>query len=141
LNKLESKVLCIIDIPSIRHALSIPESSLVVSEPFEEEKLIKVYKECPLEVKILFLQTIVKPEYHYESMSLPMNISFMIIEVQWACSILSQILGLDNNKFVVEAMLGFLLIFFSQILVSQPVSALKISSPIMYTISWKISNH
>ena len=36
----------------------------------------------------------------------------MVIEVQWACSILSQILGLDNDKFVVEVMLGFLLTFF-----------------------------
>jgi hypothetical protein len=36
----------------------------------------------------------------------------MIIEVQWACSLLSQILGLDNDKFVVEVMLGFLLTFF-----------------------------
>ena len=36
----------------------------------------------------------------------------MVIEVQWAFSILSQILGLDNDKFVVEVMLGFLLTFF-----------------------------
>jgi hypothetical protein len=36
----------------------------------------------------------------------------MIVEVQWACSLLSQILGLDNDKFVVEVMLGFLLFFF-----------------------------
>jgi hypothetical protein len=36
----------------------------------------------------------------------------MIIEVQWVCSLLSQILGLKNDKFVVEVMLGFLLICF-----------------------------
>jgi hypothetical protein len=36
----------------------------------------------------------------------------MVVEIQWACSILSQILGLDNDKFVVEVMLGFLLTFF-----------------------------
>jgi hypothetical protein len=62
--------------------------------------------------KNLFLQTIVKPEHHSESLSLPINVSIMIIEVQWACSLLSQILGLDNDKFVVEVMLGFLLTFF-----------------------------
>jgi hypothetical protein len=43
---------------------------------------------------------------------MPSNLSIMIIEVQWACSLLSQILGLDNDKFVVEFMLGILLIFF-----------------------------
>jgi hypothetical protein len=61
LNKLGSKVLCGIDTMSIRHTLGIPESSLTVSEPFEEEKIIIVYRECPLEVKTLFMQTIVKP--------------------------------------------------------------------------------
>ena len=71
-----------------------------------------IYRECLPEVKTLFLQTIVKPEHHSESLSLPASMSVMIIEVQWACSLLSQILGLDNDKFVVEVMLGFLLIFF-----------------------------
>jgi hypothetical protein len=36
----------------------------------------------------------------------------MIAEVQWACSLLSQILGLYNDKFLVEVMLGFLLVCF-----------------------------
>jgi hypothetical protein len=112
LNKLGSEVFYRIYSPSIRHDLSTPESSPAVLDPFKEEKLITVYRECPPEVKPLFLQTIVKPEYHSESFSLPMNISVMIIEVHWACSILSQILGLDNDKFVVEVMLGFMLIIF-----------------------------
>jgi hypothetical protein len=112
LNKLGSDVLCRVDSPSIRYALGIPESPSAVSEPFEEENLIMVYRECPPEVKNLFLQTIVKPEHISESLSLPMNVNVMVIEIQWACSILSQILGLDNDKYVVEVMLGFLLTFF-----------------------------
>jgi hypothetical protein len=83
-----------------------------MSDLFEEEKMITIYRECPSEVKTLFLQTIVKPEHHFESMSLPSNVTVMVVEVQWACSILSQIIGLDNDKFVVEVMLGFLLTFF-----------------------------
>jgi hypothetical protein len=47
LNKLGSEVLCEIDSPSLRHTLSIPESSPTVSEPFEEEKMITIYRECP----------------------------------------------------------------------------------------------
>ena len=74
--------------------------------------MITIYRECALEVKTRFLQTIVKPEHHSESLSLPASVSFMVIEVQWACSLLSQIFGLDNDKFVVEVMLGFLLTFF-----------------------------
>jgi hypothetical protein len=71
-----------------------------------------VYRECPPEVKNLLLQTIVKPEHISESLSLPMNVNIMVIEVQWACSILNKILGLDNDKYAVEVMLGFMLTFF-----------------------------
>jgi len=83
-----------------------------LSEPFKEDKMITVYRECPSEVKALFLQTIVKLENHSKSLSLPINANIMVIEVQWACSLLSQILVLDNDKFVVEVTLGFLLTFF-----------------------------
>jgi hypothetical protein len=83
-----------------------------MSKPFEEEKLVTVYMECPPEVKNLFLQKIVKLEHYSESLSLKMNVNVMVIEIQWAGSILSQILGLDNDKYVVEVMLGFLLTFF-----------------------------
>jgi hypothetical protein len=112
LNKIGSEVLCQIDSSSLRHTLSRPKSSPTVSEPFEEEKMIKIYREFPSEVKFLFLQTIVKPEHHYESLSLPISVNVMIIKVQWVCSLLSQILELDNDNFVVEVMLGFLLTFF-----------------------------
>jgi hypothetical protein len=60
-----------------------------------------VYRECPLEVKTLFVQTIIKPEHYSESLSLPASVSVMIIEAQWDYSLLSQILGLENDKFVV----------------------------------------
>jgi hypothetical protein len=36
----------------------------------------------------------------------------MVVEFQWVCSLLSQVLGLDSDKYVVEFMLGFLFIFF-----------------------------
>ena len=51
--------------------------------------MIIIYRECLPEVKTLFLQTIVKPKHHSESLSLPTNLSIMIVEVQWACSLLS----------------------------------------------------
>jgi hypothetical protein len=60
--------------------------------------MIMIYRECLPEVKTLFLQTIVKPEHHSESLSFPASTSIMIVEVQWACSLLIQILGLDNDK-------------------------------------------
>ena len=43
---------------------------------------------------------------------MPLNVNLMVIEVQWVYSLLSQVLGLDNDKYVLEFMLGFLLTFF-----------------------------
>jgi hypothetical protein len=37
----------------------------------------------------------------------------MVIKVQWVLSLLSHVLGLGNEKYVVEVMLGFLLNFFN----------------------------
>jgi len=74
--------------------------------------MIKIYRECPSKVKTLFLQTIVKTKHHSKILSLLVNVNIMIIEVKWACSLLSQILGLDKDKFVVKVMLGFLLNLF-----------------------------
>jgi hypothetical protein len=41
-----------------------------------------------------------------------MNVYIMVIKVQWVCSLLSQILGLDSDNYVVEVKLGFLLTVF-----------------------------
>jgi hypothetical protein len=111
-NKQGSLVLCRIKRLSIRESLNIPESFYVNSKPFDEDKLIRVYRECSSEVQNLFLQQIVKPEQFYESMSLPMKVDIMVIEVKWVFSLLSHISGLDNDKYVVEVMLDFLLTFF-----------------------------
>jgi hypothetical protein len=47
LNKQGSEVLCRVEILSIRSALGIPDSFSAVFEPFKEEKMIMVYRECP----------------------------------------------------------------------------------------------
>jgi len=51
LSKLGSEVLCKVDSPSLRHTLNISDVSPIVSEPFEEQRMIMIYRECPLEVK------------------------------------------------------------------------------------------
>jgi hypothetical protein len=82
-----------------------------VSKPLNEENIIRLYRECPSEVRDMFLQKIVKLEHFSESLSLLINVSIMVIEVQWVCSLLSQVLGIDNEKHVVQVMLSFLLVF------------------------------
>jgi hypothetical protein len=73
LNKLGSEVLCEIDSPSLRHTLSVSESSFTVSEPFDKEKMITVYREFPSEVKTYFCKPLsnlntIQKVCHYLSM-------------------------------------------------------------------------
>jgi hypothetical protein len=55
----------------------------------------------------------IKLEHFSEGMSLLMNVNIMVIEVQRVCSQLSQVLGLDKDKYVFEVMFSFLLTFFN----------------------------
>ena len=74
--------------------------------------MIRVYRECQLEIKTLFLKMIIKLDQFPQSLFFPLSIYIMISEVQCVCSFLSQVLGLNNDIFIVEFMLGFLLKFF-----------------------------
>jgi len=81
--------------------------------------MIRVYRECQPYLKSQFLQKINKLEQMSESLSLPMSINMIVIEVLWVYSILSRILGLYSDKYVIEIILGFILNVSSQSLVSQ----------------------
>jgi len=49
-NKRGFEVLCRVESLSIKESLSIPKSFPTIYEPFNEEKLISLYREYPLEV-------------------------------------------------------------------------------------------
>jgi hypothetical protein len=66
-NKQGSEVICRVESLSNQDSLGMLESFFIVSEPFNEEKIINVYRECPSKSKDLFLQTIVKPEHFSKS--------------------------------------------------------------------------
>ena len=55
MNKQRFKALYRVESLSIQDSLSIPKSFFVASEPFDEENIIRVYRECPSEVRDLFL--------------------------------------------------------------------------------------
>jgi hypothetical protein len=49
-NKQRSNLMYRLDILSIQYSLGIPESFSAISEPFNQEKIIRVYRECPSKV-------------------------------------------------------------------------------------------
>ena len=89
MNKQGSEVMRRVESLSIRDSLDILEYFSANYEPFNEEKIIRVYRECPSEIRDMFLQIIIKPEYFSMGLSLSMNVNIMVIEVQWVYSLLS----------------------------------------------------
>jgi hypothetical protein len=104
--------LCKIDVVPVRDSFKIPKSFYENFEPFDEEEMIRVYRECQLDIKTLFLRMIIKLDQFPQSLFFPLIIYIMISEVQCVCSFLSQVLGLNSDRFVVYVMLGFLLKLF-----------------------------
>jgi len=104
-----SKILCRIDAKYVRGMLSLPDSFPVNLKSFNEQVLIELYKNCKTEVKCQFLSSILKVGQLLEGLFLPYNVNIFKDEVQLVMSIVSQVLGLDDDMHVNEVILGFLL--------------------------------
>ena len=89
--------------------LSLPDSFPVNPESFNEQVLIKLYKNYKIEVRCQFLSNILKVGQSLEGLFLPYNVNIFKDEVQLVMLIVSQVLGLDDDTHVNEVILGFLL--------------------------------
>ena len=76
--------------------------------PLNEENLMSTYCQLSLELRVDFLSKFIKPSqyFSYESLSFPTSI--FNCEVQFVVTILSQILGLENDRSINEIIIGFL---------------------------------
>ena len=68
-----------------------------------------MYKICKTEVICQFLSSILKDGQSLEGLFLPYNVNIFKEEVQLVMSLVSQILGLDDDTHINEVILGFLL--------------------------------
>jgi hypothetical protein len=112
IDKKGSKVMCKIDCVLVNESLKITKSFSENSEPFDEEEMIRVYREFQPKIKTFFLRMIIKLNQFPQSLYFPLIIDIMVSEVQCVFSLLSQVLGFNNDRFVVEVMLGFLIKLF-----------------------------
>ena len=104
-----SKILGRFDAKSIRGMLSLPHSFPINPKSFNEKVLIELHTYCKTEVKYQFLSSILQVRHSLEGLFLPYNVNIFKDEVQLVMSIVSQVLGLDDDKHVNEVILGFLL--------------------------------
>ena len=91
-----------INAKSVHGMLSFPDSFPVNPESFNEQFLIELYKNCKTEVRCQFLSIILKVGQSLEGLFLPYNVNIFKDEVQLVMSIVSQVLGLDDDKHVSE---------------------------------------
>ena len=68
-----------------------------------------MYKNCRTEVRFQFLSSILKDGQSLEGLFLPYNVNIFKEEVQLVMSLVSQILGLDDDTHINEVILGFFL--------------------------------
>ena len=104
-----SKIICKIDAKSIRGILNLPDSFPDNCEFVNEPILAKMYKSCKTKIRCGFLSSIHKEGQSLEGLFLSYKVHIFKEEVQLVMSLVYQILGLDDDIHIREAVLGFLL--------------------------------
>ena len=66
-------------------------------ESLNESVLVEMYKSCKTEVRCQFLSSTLKDGQSLERLFLPYNVNIFKKEVQMVMSLVSQILGLDDD--------------------------------------------
>ena len=95
-----SKILCKVDAKTICMILSLPDNFPDRCESLNERVLIQMYKNCRIEVRCQFLSSILKDGQSLEGLFVPYNVNIFKEEVQLVMSLVSQILGLDDDTHI-----------------------------------------
>ena len=104
-----SKILCKIDVKSIHRILNLPDSFPNNCESVNESFLAEMYKSYKTEIRGEFLSSILNEGQSLEGLFLPYNVNILKKDVQLVMSLVSQILGLDDDIHISKVVLGFLL--------------------------------
>ena len=104
-----SKRLYRINAHVFKESLGLPASFSQNPDPFIEDGLVRFYKDCILEEKDNLFSKILKPVQSIVGISFSFDDSMCEEYVQSLLSLLGQFLGHENDTFVVEIMLRFLL--------------------------------
>ena len=94
------KSLCRVNSQGIRESLGLLDSISQNVESFDELEITRVFRESNVEVKNYFLSKILKSDQFVKFLSFPYEINIFQDNFQLVFVLLSQILGLDNDKYV-----------------------------------------
>jgi len=111
-NHRRENLICAFTPQSIRAILGLPEELFMNFFPFSEITMIDLFKSYDPRNKGQFLKVVLKPDIDVQSLKYPCLTSSFINEIQIVFSLLSQVLGLDHDREVSEAMPGFLMVYY-----------------------------
>ena len=110
MDRLNSKVLCLIDAPAIHKALAVPREFVQLSQEYKEEIIIQFFHESAVEIKESFMKSCSKLDGEILSLSYPIDLDLFNEEAQSYVTLASQFLGLDTNGYVTETLLSLLFV-------------------------------
>ena len=101
-------ILFLINSLIIRYSLELPPSFTLKQEYFVEENLIVQFRHVVDEEKQIFYSKILKSDVFIVGQSFPLDVSLFNEESRLVISMLSQFLGMDTDRFVLELLLSLL---------------------------------
>lgn len=137
MNSNGSKVSCHINSQSIRETLSIPESNEDMIKQFSELLCLEPVRGLGQTQLHSFISKMTKPNVTIEGLTFPCENSIFQDPLQSLFSLMSRILGLDDDRLIYEVMVGCLL----EVSSPKDLNALILMSVWLrkFTLNWKTS--
>ena len=110
MDKSQSKILCPVKAPTIRKTLSVPNEFAQRTQNYQEEDIIRFFRESPTNSEEAFLKSCSKPDSEPINLSYPIDLGQFNEETQWCITLTSQFLGLDTDAYVPESLLSLLFV-------------------------------
>ena len=110
MNNSKSKILFSVQASIIRKTLRILDQFVHISQDYQEENIIRCFREYTDESKETFLKACSKPNSEPIDLSYPIDLNQFNEETQWCISLASQFLGLDTDAYVTKPLLSLLFI-------------------------------
>ncbi len=113
MNSSHGHLLCITNPQNLRISLNCLVDLTSFLIPFTETNVLQIYEKATPEAKNELYHHIMNTPVIHESLVVPFQSELCIPTIHSSVTLLSQILGLDDDRSVIEVMLGFF-IYLSQ---------------------------
>ena len=110
MDKSQSKIICPVKAPTVRKTLGVLDEFAQQTQNYQEEDIIRCFRESLTESKEAFLKSCSKPNSEPINLSYPIDLGRFNEETQWCITLTSQFLGLDTDAYILESLLSLLFV-------------------------------